>query len=92
MSNIETPKTLSDLCDAITEQAIELTDELDDFGGEEPDCTVGVWSWDDTHVLVGTHAGDVEIVSREQHEAEALMEKGAAQYDDWLLAGRAGLR
>ena len=29
------------------------TGDLPTFGGEEPDCTVDVYSWDATHLLVG---------------------------------------
>ncbi len=38
--------------------------DLPTFGGEEPACTLGVWSWDETHMLVGTCNDDLEIVER----------------------------
>ena len=34
------------------------------FGGDEPDDTAGMWSWDDTHLLVGEGWGGLEIVAR----------------------------
>lgn len=34
------------------------------FGGDEPCDTSGIWSWDETRVITGTCAGDLEIVSR----------------------------
>lgn len=34
------------------------------FGGEEPASTLGVWSWDETHLLVGECADDLAIVPR----------------------------
>jgi hypothetical protein len=34
------------------------------FGGSEPDETTGIWSWDETHLIVGSSADDLEIVER----------------------------
>lgn len=64
------PQSLVELLDAVKARTIPLSDSLPDFGGEEPGCTVGVWSWDETALLVGDCAGDLELVPREQHEAE----------------------
>jgi len=63
----EAPATLTELLDAVVDGRVELTDDMPSFGGEEPDCTAGVWSWDETHILVGTHADELGLVSREQH-------------------------
>ncbi len=38
------------------------------FGGEEPADTTEVWGWDEAHLLVGTHAGALEIISRDEME------------------------
>lgn len=38
--------------------------DLQTFGGDEPDSTSGVWSWDADNLLVGTCSDDLEIVSR----------------------------
>ena len=38
--------------------------DLPCFGGEAPDDTTGVLSWDETSLLVGTCADDVEIIPR----------------------------
>lgn len=62
--------TLRELLDAAQDGRVELTDDMPSFGGEEPRCTAGVWSWDETHLLVGRCADELELVSREQHEAE----------------------
>jgi len=39
---------------------------LPNFGGEEPSDTSGVWSWNETHLLVGDGYADLGIVSREE--------------------------
>lgn len=39
---------------------------LPTFGGEEPEDTHGVWSWDETRLLVGTCFSEIEIVPRPQ--------------------------
>lgn len=50
-------------------QQVDFTD-LPTFGGEEPNSIDGVWSWDATRLLVGTHvgqpgeAGAMQIVPR----------------------------
>tara|TARA_B100000745_G_C20070223_1_gene365298 strand:+ start:306 stop:521 length:216 start_codon:yes stop_codon:yes gene_type:complete len=38
--------------------------DLPTFGGEGPACTLGVWSWDETRLLIGTCNDDLEIVRR----------------------------
>jgi hypothetical protein len=38
--------------------------ECPTFGGDEPEDTAGVWSWDDTHLLVGEGWGSCELVAR----------------------------
>jgi hypothetical protein len=44
---------------------IDLT-SLPTFGGDEPDDTGGVWSWDENRLLVGDGSfEDWEIVSRD---------------------------
>lgn len=62
-------RTLIGLRDAIKALSKEESDGLDwaslpTFGGSEPADTREVWSWDDGSVLVGTCAGDLQIVSR----------------------------
>ena len=36
------------------------------FGGDAPEDTAGMWSWDDTHLLIGEGWGNCEIVAREE--------------------------
>ncbi|MHA1572839.1 MAG: hypothetical protein ACTSX8_02495 [Alphaproteobacteria bacterium] len=83
------PATLTELMDAVVDGRVELTDDMPSFGGEEPDCTAEVWSWDATHLLVGTHAGDLAIVTREHHAAEILQQRAEAMHEDRELAEKA---
>ena len=39
-------------------------DKLPTFGGSEPSNTQECWSWDETHLIVGTCSADVEIIRR----------------------------
>lgn len=72
---------LDELCEVLNDlheakrQAEEVGDTFTDpidyaglptFGGEAPDDTAGVWSWDAERILVG--AGDWEIVAREDYD------------------------
>ena len=40
------------------------TTSLPVYGGDEPDSTVGVWSWDTDNILIGDSSDDYEIVPR----------------------------
>ena len=40
------------------------------YGGPEPRHTECVWSWDETRLLVGTCADDLQIVPRDDDEDE----------------------
>ncbi len=44
-----------------------LMETLPTFGGEEPDDTTGIWSWDETHFLVQKSAG-YDLVRRDEFE------------------------
>lgn len=62
---------LSDLRDAMIEHDPQVLDQheqwsssLPTFGGEEPDDTAQVWSWDEDSLLVGTCADDLDIIPR----------------------------
>ena len=46
-----------------TKSGIDYSD-LPTFGGDEPAETTGVWSWDDSRLLVGSCIDDFEIVDR----------------------------
>lgn len=43
-----------------------IWEELPTFGGAEPRNTVGVWSWDETRLLVGEGRDDLRIIDREE--------------------------
>jgi hypothetical protein len=63
-------KTLQELLNAIMELSDEENELVDwssfpVFGGEEPNSTSQVWSWDGTSLLVGTCRDDLKIVPRE---------------------------
>jgi len=55
---------LTELYTLLREGVVALTDSLPTFGGTEPRDTTGVWSWDATHLLVGTCQADLELVPR----------------------------
>jgi len=44
---------------------------LPTFGGAEPKDTTGIWSWDETRMIVGTCADDIKIVRRPEFEDAA---------------------
>ena len=60
------PADLDELAAAMGEGRVACDDELPTFGGDEPDDTSGVWSWDATRAIVGNCADDIEIISREE--------------------------
>lgn len=45
------------------EDEIQMT-SLPLFGGQEPEYALGVWSWDEEHLLVGDSLSDFQIVKR----------------------------
>lgn len=79
-------KTLDDLCVAMKNNERSILDRfgqwsssLPTFGGEEPADTQEVWSWDETRLLVGTCASDLEIVDRPTKRSLAAAEMGKAK-------------
>lgn len=60
----EEPQTIEELYNALKDGTIDLTDSLPTFGGEEPEDTNEVWSWDKCYLLVGTCVGDLSITRR----------------------------
>ncbi len=71
-ANIAAAATLAALMQALRDTRSLTSEEQDEidwtdlqtFGGDEPDSTRGVWSWDADSLLVGTCADDLKIVSR----------------------------
>jgi len=65
--------SLSDLLEAIIiddERFVtngDWSSSMPSFGGDEPEETAGVWSWDAESVLIGTCLDDIEIISREEY-------------------------
>ena len=62
----DTIDNLSDLLEAIKAgiyNDVEMS-SLPNFGGDEPPCTVAVWSWDDENILVGEGIDDMVIITR----------------------------
>lgn len=63
-------KNLTDLLNNLVElhqegreDEIQMT-SLPLFGGQEPEHTLGVWSWDEEHLLIGEGWSDFMIVNR----------------------------
>jgi len=69
-------KSLEDLLEWIQQADFEdlsnerLLAKLPTFGGDEPDDTAGVFSWDETRLLVQTQSGWA-IVGRDERKREA---------------------
>ncbi len=38
---------------------------LPTFGGDEPKSTIGIWSWDEKNMIIGTCANDIQMVPRD---------------------------
>ena len=54
--------------DAIGDDVVQRADlcSLPTYGGEWPADTLGVWSWDERRLLVGTCIDDMKLVTREE--------------------------
>jgi len=65
-------ESLEDLQAAMKDEHPSILDgddwstDLPTFGGDEPDDTAGVWSWDAERLLVGTCADDLTIYTRDE--------------------------
>jgi hypothetical protein len=75
----ETPKNseaenLDDLLAQIKSDALDDLDysSLPTFGGDEPFDTRGIWSWDETRLLVGTCTDDMKIIDRPKKDDEII--------------------
>ena len=69
--NENTPRTLDELLAVLqlSEKGYGDRTSLPTFGGEEPYDTSGVWSWDETRLLVGRGGVDEwKIIPREEEE------------------------
>lgn len=66
MTLTATTANLNELFDALQSREIEMSDQLPTFGGTEPQDTQGVWSWDESRLIVGTCADDIQLVSRDE--------------------------
>ncbi len=47
-----------------------LWDSLPTFGGTEPTDTECIWSWDETHLIIGSCSQDLQLVSRVDYFTE----------------------
>ncbi len=66
-------ETLDELRDALLagdarfcDRHLDWDTDLPTFGGEAPEDTTGVWSWDEDRVLWGTCADDLRILDRSE--------------------------
>lgn len=48
----------------------QWSSDLPTFGGMPPNNTLEVWSWDETHLIVGPCPTELQIVSREDNANE----------------------
>jgi hypothetical protein len=64
---------------------------LPTFGGEEPERTSGVWSWDAERLLVGTCATDLQIVRRPRETTLLIRLSHAERATLDAAAERAGM-
>jgi len=102
ITRINAATDLGDLIEILREldatgelEYVDITD-LPTFGGTEPPDTQGVWSWDETSMIVGScvgtgeFAGDFRIVSRSEYlsdgqpEQITLDDPRATALRDWL--------
>ena len=73
---------LDDLLTALRDGSVELTPDLPTFGGDEPDDTNEIWSWDADRLLVGSCAAELEIVTRTEWYGEDEPDITDEQIDD----------
>jgi hypothetical protein len=62
------PETLDELYEMMKKDDPSLPgwDSLPLFGGDEPESTNQVWSWDEKRLIVGSCSDDIRIVTREE--------------------------
>ena len=83
-------KSLTDLFNAMTRNATSVIDkggyrsDLPTFGGTAPSSTLSVWSWSETHMIVGSCADDLELVEREDAK---LIREAADCGAEWARQG-----
>lgn len=59
-------KMLKDHPSVMDKYGNSWSSDLPNFGGEEPEDTEGVWSWDEKRLIVGEYNGNLEIITREE--------------------------
>jgi hypothetical protein len=65
-TDIIIPDSLDELFDLMkNDQNVGDWDSLETFGGEEPEDTLEIWSWDETRLIIGSCPNDIKIVSRD---------------------------
>lgn len=63
-------RNLDELFTAMRAPGAVWASDFPTFGGADVRNTTGVWSWDATRKIVGTCAQDLQIVAREDEDAE----------------------
>jgi hypothetical protein len=67
------PKDLKELFEMMQEDDEQLGklygdwSSLPTFGGEAPENTIQIWSWDEKNLIIGTCSKDIKIVSRDEY-------------------------
>ena len=75
LHEIDNEKLLDDLFDKLKNRELELSDKLPTFANTphhlenyqtdlSPECTLEIWSWSPTRVIIGSCADDIEIIER----------------------------
>ena len=62
-------QSLDELYELIKSGTLDFLDDWSDlplFGGEEPEDTAEIWSWDEARLIVGISSDSIEIISRNE--------------------------
>lgn len=77
-TSVSSLEDLRDLLNSIDRTNMDLN-ALPKFGGFKPACSGGVFSWDETRILV--HEEDVGFVIQPREKDDVMPEPGTPEYD-----------
>ena len=66
---LEHPSVETKYNELIKSGTLDFLDDWSDlplFGGEEPEDTAEIWSWDEARLIVGISSDSIEIISRNE--------------------------
>ena len=55
---------LNEMFGAMAGDQLLIWEDLPTFGGVYPEDTECVWSWDETHLIIGSCSDDLKLISR----------------------------